>query len=190
MAESVNAVNTVVFRDGRRLGDNTDIPGMVSAIQRVTDAHPGFATVLGGGATARSALVVAARLGVTQVAVYVRRPEAGEAMRLLAEAMGVDLLVEDWERAAEGLLADLVVSTVPAGIPDLLADAVPWSPGVLLDVVYAGWPTPLAQSWSARGGSVASGLDMLVEQAAEAFWLWRGIRPDTPSVIATLRGTH
>ena len=174
VGRSVAAVNTVLFREGKRYGENTDIPGMVTAISRVAATPAAFATILGGGATARSALVAAARLGVTQVAVYVRRTEAGDAMRPLAQSLGLDLLVEDWQRAAEGLLADLVISTVPAGIPDLLADAVPWNPGTLLDVVYDGWPTPLAQVWSDRGGALASGLDLLVEQAALQVTLMTG----------------
>ena len=174
LAASVDAVNTVVFRDGIALGDNTDIPGMVSAISAVQRSPLSTACILGGGATARSALVAIARLGAREVAVFVRRPEAGESMQALAAWLGVSLTVEPWVRAAEGLLADLVVSTVPAGAADGLVGSVPWEPGVLLDVVYAGWPTALARSWLDHGGPVASGLDLLVEQAALQFTLMTG----------------
>ena len=174
LATSVDAVNTVVFRDGRAFGENTDVPGMVSAISAVQRVPIGSASILGGGATARSSLAAVARLGAREVSVFVRRPEAGESMKGLATSLGVSLAVEPWVRAAEGLLADLVVSTVPVGAADGLAGSVPWEPGVLLDVVYAGWPTALARSWLDHGGPVASGLDLLVEQAALQFTLMTG----------------
>ena len=174
LATSVNAVNTVLFRDGSPYGDNTDVPGARRALESTGVTQVSSATILGGGATARSALASVAALGASDVAVYVRTPSAGESMRPLADELGVSLIVEPWDRAAEGLLSDVVVSTVPAGIADVLADAVPWSAGTLLDVVYANWPTPLASAWTDRGGAVASGLDMLIEQAALQVTLMTG----------------
>jgi shikimate dehydrogenase len=184
LARTVSAVNTVLFRDGRRIGDNTDVPGMVAALRRVDSAaqYDG-AVILGGGATARSALMAVSQLGVNQVAVYVRRPEIGDELAPLAAAANVDLVVEPWQRAAEGLLADLVISTAPAGATDTLANDVPHRPGTLLDVVYAPWPTSLAQRWSDEGGVVASGLDLLVEQAALQVELMTGM----PAPIDAMR---
>ncbi len=189
LAATVESVNTVSFIDGQRVGDNTDVPGMVAAIGRVAPGPIGSATILGGGATSRSALAAIAQLGANQVAVYVRRPEAGESMRPLAESVGIELVVEPWERAAEGLLADLVVSTVPAGVADGLADAVVWSSGVLHDVVYAPWPTPLALAWSDHGGLVVPGIDLLIEQAALQIRLWTGLEPPL-SVMREAVGAH
>ncbi|MEI6374584.1 MAG: shikimate dehydrogenase [Actinomycetes bacterium] len=177
LADMVESVNTVSFIDGQRVGDNTDVPGMVAAIRRATAGPIASATILGGGATSRSALAASAELGASQAAVYVRRPEAGESMRPLAQSLGIDLMVEPWERAAEGLLADLVVSTVPVGVADGLAEAVVWSSGVLHDVVYAPWPTPLALAWSDHGGLVVPGIDLLIEQAALQVHLWTGLEP-------------
>lgn len=184
LAATVKAVNTVLFKDGRLVGDNTDIPGMVAALGRVDQgARYNTAVILGGGATARSALMAVSLLGVPQVAVYVRRPEIGAELQPLAAAASLDLVVEPWERAAEGLLADLVISTVPAGSTDSLANDVPHQPGTLFDVVYAPWPTELAQTWLDRGGVVASGLDLLVEQAAIQVHLMTGL----PAPIEAMR---
>jgi shikimate dehydrogenase len=83
--------------------------------------------------------------------------------------------VGPWSEAAGALDAPLVISTVPAGSADHLARAIPAeharavgrpAPGVLLDVVYAPWPTPLATAWEQRGGAVVGGLELLVAQAA------------------------
>jgi shikimate dehydrogenase len=70
--------------------------------------------------------------------------------------------------------APVVISTVPAGAADALADAVPHVPNVLFDVVYAPWPTPLATAWAARGGTVIGGLELLVNQAADQVRLMTG----------------
>ena len=79
-----------------------------------------------------------------------------------------------WAAASDGLDADVVVSTVVAGAADVLVDAVPESPGTLLDVVYDPWPTALAAAWSGRGGAVASGLDLLLHQAVRQVRLMTG----------------
>jgi shikimate dehydrogenase len=68
----------------------------------------------------------------------------------------------------------LVVSTVPAGVADALAASVPPAAGVLFDVVYAPWPTPLAAAWTSAGGVVLSGLDLLVHQAVGQIALMTG----------------
>ncbi|MET9413706.1 shikimate dehydrogenase [Streptomyces klenkii] len=165
-AASVEAVNTVVFtEDGRRLGDNTDIPGIAAALRERGVTEAASAAVLGAGATASSALAALAGICTGEVVVYVRSEARAAEMREWGERLGVAVRTEDWSRAAEALTAPLVVATTPAGATDALAEAVPDRPGALFDVLYEPWPTPLAAAWSARGGTVLGGLDLLVHQA-------------------------
>ncbi|MDQ1011929.1 shikimate dehydrogenase [Streptomyces sp. V4I23] len=165
-AASVEAVNTVVFTgDGRRLGDNTDIPGMVAALGERGVEKVESAAVLGAGATASSALAALAQICAGPVTAYVRSTARADEMRGWGERLGVDVRVADWSAAAEALSAPLVIATTPAGTTDALAAEVPERPGTLFDVLYEPWPTALAAAWSGRGGAVVGGLDLLVHQA-------------------------
>ncbi|WP_299540965.1 shikimate dehydrogenase [uncultured Streptomyces sp.] len=165
-AASVEAVNTVVLtEDGRRVGDNTDIPGMVAALRERGVEKVESAAVLGAGATASSALAALAEICTGPVTAYVRSAARADEMRSWGERLGADVRTEDWSRAEEGLRAPLVIATTPAGATDALATAVPIAPGTLFDVLYEPWPTALATAWSARTGAVVGGLDLLVHQA-------------------------
>ncbi|WP_326696515.1 shikimate dehydrogenase [Streptomyces sp. NBC_01754] len=165
-AASVEAVNTVVFtEDGRRTGDNTDIPGMVAALRERAVDEVESAAILGAGATASSALAALAQICTGPVTAYVRSAVRADEMRGWGERLGVEVRTADWADAAQGLRAPLVIATTPAGTTDALADAVPESPGTLFDVLYEPWPTVLAARWSAAGAPVVGGLDLLVHQA-------------------------
>ncbi|MEV5014784.1 shikimate dehydrogenase [Streptomyces sp. NPDC053780] len=165
-AASVDAVNTVVLTgDGRRTGDNTDIPGMVAALREHGIEKVETAAVLGAGATASSALAALARICTGEITVYVRSAARAAEMRGWAERLDVGVRVADWADAEEALRAPLVVATTPAGTTDALAAAVPEMPATLFDVLYHPWPTALAARWSLSGGAVVSGLDLLVHQA-------------------------
>ncbi|WP_438294840.1 shikimate dehydrogenase [Streptomyces sp. HUAS TT7] len=165
-AASVEAVNTVVFTDdGRRLGDNTDIPGIIAALGERGVTRVESAAVLGAGATASSALAALARICTGPVTAYVRSEARAAEMRGWGERLGVDVRTADWSRAADAFEAPLVIATTPAGTTDALAAAVPERPGTLFDVLYEPWPTALAAAWSGRGGAVVGGLDLLVHQA-------------------------
>ncbi|MGW5656314.1 shikimate dehydrogenase [Streptomyces humi] len=165
-AASVDAVNTVVFtEDGRLLGDNTDIPGMVAALREHGIEQVESAAVLGAGATASSALAALARICTGEVVAYVRSAARAAEMREWGERLDVEVRTADWADAAEALRAPLVVATTPAGTTDALAAAVPERPTTLFDVLYDPWPTELAARWSMFGGAVVSGLDLLVHQA-------------------------
>ncbi|MEO3975192.1 shikimate dehydrogenase [Streptomyces sp. CAU 1734] len=165
-AASVEAVNTVVLTpDGRRIGDNTDIPGLIAALRERGVDSVGSAAVLGAGATASSALAALARVCTGPVTAYVRGPARAAEMRGWGERLGVEVRTADWADAAEALRAPLVIATTPAGATDELAAEVPDRPCTLFDVLYDPWPTALAARWSARGGDVLGGLDLLVHQA-------------------------
>ncbi|MFJ6318369.1 shikimate dehydrogenase [Streptomyces californicus] len=165
-AASVEAVNTVVFtEDGGRVGDNTDIPGMIAALRERGVDKVESAAVLGAGATASSALAALAAVCAGPVTAYVRSPERAAEMRGWGERLGVDVVTADWADGAEALGAPLVIATTPAGATDALTGSVPEAPGILFDVLYEPWPTELASAWSARGGAVVGGLDLLVHQA-------------------------
>ncbi|GAA2337538.1 shikimate dehydrogenase [Streptomyces violaceusniger] len=165
-AASVEAVNTVVFGDdGRRRGDNTDIPGMLAALRERGVGRVERAAVLGAGATASSALAALSRICDGEVTAYVRSEARAAEMRQWGERLGVAVRTADWGDAAGALGAPLVIATTPAGTTDALTAAVPDRPGALFDVLYEPWPTPLAAAWAARGGSVVGGLDLLVHQA-------------------------
>ncbi|MFJ2741008.1 shikimate dehydrogenase [Streptomyces sp. NPDC087440] len=165
-AASVAAVNTVVLtEDGRRLGDNTDIPGMVAALRERGVEKVESAAILGAGATASSALAALRRICTGPVTAYVRSAARAAEMRTWGERLEVDVRTADWNDAREAFTAPLVIATTPAGTTDALARDVPESVGTLFDVLYEPWPTPLASAWTARGGAVVGGLDLLVHQA-------------------------
>jgi shikimate dehydrogenase len=201
LVEVVGAANTVLLRDGRRLGENTDVPGMVAALAAAGVAGPESvpaAAVLGGGATARSAL--AALAAVTgEVTTYVRSPARADALAATAEAVGLRLAVRPWSAASDALSAPLVVNATTAGAADPLVTAVPASVGILFEVLYDPWPTPLVAAWTARRATVVDGLDLLVRQAVLQVGLMTGVdleaaddeapagRPSVSDLVGLLR---
>lgn len=177
-AAAVEAVNTLIFtEDGRRTGDNTDIPGMIAALREAGVEKVDSAAVLGAGATASSALAALSHLCTGPVTAYVRSAARAAEMRGWGERLGVDVTVADWADAARALTAPLVVATTPSGTTDALAAAVPSRPGTLFDVLYEPWPTRLASAWGERGGAVVGGLDLLVHQAVLQCEQMTGVSP-------------
>lgn len=181
LAERLGVANTLVIsRDGgrRRLaGHNTDIDGIVRAITALHGVAPRHATILGGGATAASALAAAARLGATSATLWLRDPSRGAEVVPLAAVLGVELEVAPLADVGNSGTHDFVIGTLPGGVS--LPHLIPESPtSVLLDVAYDPWPSPLANAWQASGGSAVSGLDMLVEQAVGQIRLFTGRAQD------------
>ena len=138
----------VFTEDGRRVGDNTDIPGMVAALRERGIEQVDSAAILGAGATASSALAALARICTGEVVAYVRSAERAAEMRQWGERLDVEVRTQDWADAAEALHAPLVIATTPAGTTDALAAAIPERPATLFDVLYDPWPTELAARWS------------------------------------------
>jgi shikimate dehydrogenase len=179
-ANAAGAANTLVRRpDGAWRADNTDVAGMVRVLRAagVNFRTPSI-TVLGGGGTARAALVAAAELGAGSVRLVTRRAEARDELAPVAEQLGLTLAGHDWSDAAGAFDADAVVSTVPKKAADHLAGAVAWRPGtVFFDAIYDPWPTPLAADALAHDIAVVSGLDLLLAQALSQFEQFTGVRP-------------
>ncbi|MFE3828057.1 shikimate dehydrogenase [Streptomyces sp. NPDC059092] len=177
-AASVEAVNTVVLGgDGRRTGDNTDIPGMIAALGERGVEKVESAAILGAGATASSAVAALSRICTGPVTAYVRSKARATEMRGWGERLGVDIRIADWAEAERALHAPLVIATTPAGTTDGLVDAVPDSAGTLFDVLYEPWPTALAAAWAGRDGALVSGLDLLVHQAVLQVEMMTGRSP-------------
>ena len=186
VVEVVGAANTVVLSGGDRHGENTDVPGMLTALAERGVGQMSSVAVLGGGATARSALAAAASL-TGEARAWSRSGGREGALRATAAAVGLSLEVAPWDRAAAALEAPLVVNTTPAGAADHLAGALPARVGTLFEVLYDPWPTPLAEAWAERGGQVVDGLDLLVHQAVLQVGLMTGARVDVAGFAAHLR---
>ena len=184
-AAALGAANTLVrLRDGGWWAENTDAPGMVDALRWGGISVASTLAILGAGGTARAALAAAAALKAS-VTVYARRPSSVEALRTVADALGVPLTPAPWTAAAEAGAADVVISTVPKGVADSLA--LRWGPGtVLFDALYDPWPTPLAASAAAAGCGIVSGLDLLLAQAAHQFTLFTGVPAPVDAMRAAL----
>lgn len=181
LAAEVGGANTVVFSAGQRHGYNTDVPGMVAALTAAGLTSPRSATILGAGATACSALAALWQAGLHEVTVAVR--DKARAGGLLAVAGRLGMRVEFRPLGEPGPSpsgVDLLVSTVPAGAADHYAERIHRGtdvPGAVFDVVYAPWPTPLAQAAGVAGAVVISGFELLLHQAARQLELMTGQRP-------------
>lgn len=182
------SANTVVLGPRGRSGHNTDVAGIVRSLEGI-GAQPGPAVVLGGGATAASALAGLARMGCPRVAILARRPEVAVGLLPLAEALGLPAGVAALPARLPGRdEAAVVVSTLPVAGSAALAAAVPDEPGWLLDVAYDPWPPPLAAAWRRAGGPAATGDEMLLHQAVEQVRLMTGTAPDVAAMRAALQG--
>lgn len=198
LARDVGAVNTVLVAPDGLEGYNTDVHGIVAAFGEggLEPSPPGgprrSGVILGGGATAASALAAMAELGCDDPVVHVR--SVGRTLDLQAAAgrLGVSPRLEPFtpQAMADSVRgADLVVSTLPAGVSDHLAtDGVAAAAAtrrpVLLDVVYSPWPTGLARAWSATGAVAVGGFVMLVHQAFGQVHLMTGRRPPVAEMRA------
>jgi shikimate dehydrogenase len=163
LAKLAGAGNTLLLEGGERRIYNTDVGGLIWAVRRAVAAPLPHVTILGTGATARSALLAASDLGAQLVTVVARNPARAEALRTLTDHLGVQLEVRPWSSQVPE--ADLVVSTVVSGAADGVAQAVAGSAPLIVDIIYDPWPTVLATAAKRAGGTVVSGLDLLIGQA-------------------------
>jgi shikimate dehydrogenase len=163
LAQLAGAGNTLVLEGGERWIYNTDVGGLIWAVRRATAAPLPHVTILGTGATARSALLAASDLGGQLVTVVARTPARAEALTILGDQLGVQLDVRPWSSQIPE--ADLVVSTLVAGAADGIAQAVAGSAPLIVDIIYDPWPTVLATAARRAGCTVVSGFDVLIGQA-------------------------
>ena len=179
-AELTGAVNTLLLDAGGARGFNTDVGGIVRTLADDGITTVPSARIVGGGATATSALVALGELGAREVDVIARRPEAVAPLAELGRRIGIAVTTTPF---AASLHADvpLTIATLPgdAPVPDAAADALARSGGHLLDVVYGHWPTALSAAWERAGGTARSGLGMLLHQALLQIRIFRNGDADT-----------
>ena len=182
LAAAVGAANTLLRRDGCWFAANTDVGGVVDALREAGVERPTSAVILGAGGTAQAALAALREFGVTEPVVFVRDPHRAGDLRAAAGRLDVTPQIRPGLGAGPAdpaaYRADVLISTVPKGAADPLAANPRWhDKGTVLDVVYDPWPTPVAVSAAAFGWRIASGLDMLLHQAARQVSLMTGLNP-------------
>lgn len=190
-AEKAGAVNTLSFENGSIRGDNTDGIGFLRDIT----ANLGWETrgarvlVLGAGGAARGILPPLLESGAAEVVLANRTlPRAAELEQRFRE-LG-RLTVRSFDELAREPAFDLVINATSAG---LKGESPPFPRCIVgahtrcYDLAYARGLTPF-QVWASDSGAerAEQGLGMLVEQAAESFYIWRNVRPDTRPVIEEL----
>ena len=185
-AALAGAVNTLVFTDSGITGDNTDGAGLVADLTRNLGVSLAGARVLllGAGGAARGVIGPLLDAGVAELVIANRTVDKAEALAALFgdRVSGSGFATPDSP-------FDVVINATSAS---LAGELPPVSPAVFgphtlaYDMMY-GRDTPFLSLARKHGAGTADGLGMLVEQAAEAFFVWRGVRPDTAPVIASLR---
>lgn len=197
VAQLTGSVNTVLVRKingrGRLSGYNTDVVGLVRALAESGVTRAAHVTLLGAGATAASALVAAAELGTESVTVLARDPQKAQPLALLGRSLGVVVDLQDFSGVTR-VDSDIVISTLPGGT--VLSSVLPLElreRAALFDVAYSPWPSAVATSWQAAGGTVLNGLGMLLHQAliqVRVFVTDDPFEPlpDEPAVLAAMRG--
>jgi shikimate dehydrogenase len=188
LVAEVGAANTVVFAAAQRLGYNTDVPGMVRALAGFgigAGQAVGPAVIIGGGATAAAALAALRDLGERSVRVAVREPARAGELRSAASRLGMAIELRPIDPSSLAG-ARLIISTVPAGAADFVAELFPQlvpAPAAVFDVVYHPWPTALAKAGLRAGSAVVGGFDLLLHQAA----LQVELMTDRPAPLEPMR---
>ena len=191
-AERAGAVNTIKRQaDGRLLGDNTDGKGLVHDIQ----INHGLALkglrilLVGAGGAARGVIQPILAAAPEQLCVVNRTVAKAEQLAALFVDHGpISAAGFDWIEEPVDLIINATSASLAGELPAISPKLIQPGHTVCYDMMYGKEPT-VFNRWAAEHGAARciDGLGMLVEQAAEAFQLWRGVRPDTGPVLAALR---
>ena len=189
-AERAGAVNTLAMKDGKVLGDNTDGAGLVRDLSTnlQIEMEGKRVLVLGAGGATRGILAPLLELGLDELLVANRTAERARDLVSPFSDLGKvrgcgydDLPVRPF---------DLVIHATSAGLEGnvpKINNAVIGPATVCYDLSYGRGDTPFVKwAWEQGCARAVEGWGMLVEQAAESFTLWRGVRPDTAPVLSVL----
>ena len=184
-ARDIGAVNTVVVRDGRLIGHNTDTTGFERAIvDLVAASNHGPVALIGAGGVGKAIAFALANLGVAEISIF-------DADRAKAEQLAMQLrgrlqarVADDVANALQG--ASGVVNGTPVGmlpdrgmaVPEALLHRDLW----VADAVYTPLWTPLLTAAKARGAKVMTGRELAIYQAADAFELFTGLKPPVAAI--------
>jgi shikimate dehydrogenase len=184
LAQSAQAANTLTFDGAEIVGDNTDGKGLVADITRNLgfDLQGKKVLLMGAGGAAYG---VASPLQQAGAQLYIANRSEGKAIQL---ATSIGAIGGSYDAAGKQPF-DVIINATSSGLSDQLPPipANVFASGCLAYDMMYGRETPFMQFAREHGARVTDGLGMLVEQAAEAFFIWRGVRPDTASVITQLR---
>ncbi len=193
-ARAAGAVNTLWQQDGALHGCNTDGVGLVRDLARLgVELQGANVLLIGAGGAARGVLLPLIEAGCARIHIVNRTSSrADELARQFARADGTTRLTAGapdsaaaagyaWDLAINATSSSLTAGTVP--VPAHALRDCSWA----YDMMYGARPTPFMVAAEQAGARTADGLGMLVEQAAESFAIWRGIRPDTGPVLQALR---
>lgn len=190
-AERAGAVNTLKFSDNKIFGDNTDGIGLVNdlSVNHGCDLKDKRILLLGAGGAARGVIAPMLEQQPAEFVIANRTPD--RAVGLADHFSSLGQISGSGFSALEGQRFDLVINATAASLKgevlplpnDLLNEN-----AICYDMMYGAKPT-IFMGWATNRGAnkVLDGLGMLVEQAAESFYIWRGVRPDTQNVIQIIR---
>lgn len=188
-AKAAGAVNTLTFRDKKICGDNTDGVGLVHDImQNAGIALKGKRVLLlGAGGAARGVLLPL--LDEQPGELVIANRTVSKAQQLAQQFSGNAAVSASDFFGLRGVF-DVIINATAASLSD---DVPPLAPALIsqttfaYDMMYGKQPTVFMRFAEGHGAQVRDGLGMLVEQAAESFFIWRGVRPQTDAVFAELR---
>jgi shikimate dehydrogenase len=181
-AATIGAVNTVVVRDGRLIGHNTDTTGFARVVGGlVTASAHGAVALIGAGGVGKAIAFALAGTGIKDLRIFDR--EGAKAAHLAAQLKGqvsarAAHSVEDALRGAAGVVNGSPVGMLPnrdTPVPDELLHGGLW----VADAVYSPLWTPLLMAAKAKGAAVMTGRELAIHQAADAFELFTGLAPST-----------
>jgi shikimate dehydrogenase len=185
-AKAIGAVNTIVVKNGKLYGSNTDAYGFSQNLkQNGVENIKNKAVVLGAGGAARAAVKALADKGCRQIVIVNRTVSRAEA---IAGAIGGKIDVVPWDNRATVLDgAELLVNATSLGLKsgaplDIALEALPKQAAVM-DMVYNPLETPLLAAARACGHKIVDGLGMLIWQAVPGFEAWFGVKPDVDNAI-------
>ena len=179
-ARAIGAVNTVVVRDGRLIGYNTDTTGFERAITNlVNTSNRGSVALIGAGGVGKAIAYALAALGVTELRVF--DTDRAKTRQLAAQLRGrqeiqIAQSVEDALRQVVGVVNATPVGMLPdrgMAVPDALLHRGLW----VADAVYTPLWTPLLTAAKAKGAEIMTGRELAIHQAADAFELFTGLKP-------------
>lgn len=191
-AQAAGAVNTLIFDQEGVAGDNTDGLGLVRDIQENLGFPLNYRRILllGAGGAARGVVLPLLQARPASLHIANRTPAKAQDLAQRFSSPAFTVTGSGFAELA-GRQFDLVINATASSLSDQAPDLPPqlYAPDSLAyDMMYGKDSTPFLQQARSQGaGRLADGLGMLIEQAAESFRIWRGIRPDTAALFTLLR---